>query len=1074
MSSRGGAVLGIVGAIAGAYFGVPGLAAAGWQGGLYGAQIGMMVGGIIDPPKGPKQAGPKLQDLSVQVATYGRELPRVYGKIPVSGCVVWVKQDRLQYVKKKTSGGKGGGGATTVSYTYYSTFAVALAVRTDAPIAGLARLWFGPNLIYDGTATTSAAVVQSGKRKASWTLYTGSDTQQPDPEYQADKAAANCSGWPGEVYMVFRNINLENYGRSLAGLQVTAELVTSGTSAWSTVGSMTMSGLYAPAGSFTGFCSYFTEQGGYYFEPLWNNSYSQWPYTLRVWFIGTDLSKKLISTISTTVSSGEAITCCAKLDIPACVIRFQLGAPGYSFYIISKNGDAKYFSIGVEYGFSQLLVRKINDDVVVTSYYSGGASLLPIRRYSYSTSVLEAVSSVPANRYVAIDIFDDEIYAADGTGAIFIFAKETLALNDSISAPSGFSLPSGSARLAVTGDRSFYLSAANKYWLYENSSWTLLFTATEGYESQQALYNFGVTLVSSESATTKIYSDVITPASVGLNSVVQAEILQSNLLTAGDLDLTALASDTVRGYRVAGRGSIRNNIEPLQQAFPFDLRMHGYQLQAVRRGGASVAMIPWTDLDARPAGEAPGVMLDIPRDMDSQLPQRVRLKYLDADREYDTGEQVAQRYNTDARETVYLELPLVMTATEAARASEVLLYTWWRERGADIAFSLPPTYLHLEPGDVVTIQAQDGSSHVLRLTSIHYTADGRLECTARYEYPAGYTSTAVADTGSSNGSGMVIQGPSIDVLMDLPALTADGNTPGFYAAMTGMYPDWQGGILYASYDSGQNWDDLAAFPDASVIGTVATAPSNPLCYDMVDASGTMSVTLYDGELASVTELQLLAGANHFAYGRHGRWEIIAAKTATLTGTLTYTLQDFIRGRFGTEQFATQHQANDLLVLLDTTATQFLGRTTSHIDAAGEYRAVTVDADLEDVSSEAFTYTGENLMPRSPIALNGNRHPSTNDWTLTWTRRARINTEWRDYVDVALDEASEAYEVEIYSSGAYTTLKRTLTGLSSATATYTSAQQVTDFGSNQATLYVKVYQISAAVGRGWPLTTSITR
>lgn len=1068
MSSRGGAVLGIVGAIAGAYFGVPGLAAAGWQGGLYGAQIGIMVGGIIDPPKGPKQAGPKLQDLSVQVATYGRELPRVYGKITVSGCVVWVKQDRLQYVKKKTSGGKGGGGATTVSYTYYSTFAVALAVRTDAPIAGLARLWFGPNLVYDGTATTSAAVVQSGKRKASWTLYTGSDTQQPDPEYQADKAAANCSGWPGEVYMVFRNINLEKYGNSLAGLQVTAELVTSGTSAWSTVGSMTMTGLYSTNSAFTGFCSHFTDQGGYYFEPLWNNNYNQWPYTLRVWYIGVDLSQKLVGTVSTSVSSGTAVTCSASLDIQACAIRFESGGAGYSLGILSKDGTLKLFQLPAGNGFSQVLVRKRGDDLIVTSYIGS-----PIRRYSYSTTVLEAITSAPATDWVAVDVFEDEVYAVDATGAVSIFDKSTLTLSVTIPSPGTYSV-TGSSRLCVTGSREFYLSIETYYWRYENSAYSLLFAATDGYESQHALFAIGTTLVSAEALTTKVYGQPITQNSVYLDDVVQAEILQSNLLTAGDLDLTALASDTVRGYRVAGRGSIRNNVEPLQQAFPFDLRMHGYQLQAVRRGGASVATIPWQDLDARPAGEASGTMLAIPRDMDTQLPQRVRLKYLDADREYDTGEQVAQRFNTDARETVDLELPLVMTATEAARASEVLLYTWWRERGADIAFSLPPTYLHLEPADVVTINAQDGSSHVLRLTSIHYTADGRLECTARYEYPAGYTSTAVADTGSSNGSGMVIQGPSIDVLMDLPALTADGNTPGFYAAMTGMYPDWQGGILYASYDSGQNWDDLAAFPDSSVIGTVAAAPSNPLCYDMVDASGTMSVTLYDGELASVTELQLLAGANHFAYGRHGRWEIIAAKTATLTGTLTYTLQDFIRGRFGTEQFSTQHQAGDLLVLLDTTATQFLGRTTAHIDAAGEYRAVTVDADLEDVSSEAFTYTGENLMPRSPIALNGNRHPSTNDWTLTWTRRARINTEWRDYVDVAMDEASEAYEVEIYSSGAYTTLKRTLTGLSSATAAYTSAQQVADFGSNQATLYVKVYQLSATVGRGWPLITSITR
>src|SRR5574337_667570 len=138
-----------------------------------------------------------------------------------------------------------------------------------------------------------------------------------------------------------------------------------------------------------------------------------------------------------------------------------------------------------------------------------------------------------------------------------------------------------------------------------------------------------------------------------------------------------------------------------------------------------------------------------------------------------------------------------------------------------------------------------------------------------------------------------------------------------------------------------------------------------------------------------------------------------------------------------------------------------------------HRPVTVDADFDEVLDEAFTYSGVNLKPLSPADLNGNRHPTTNDWTLTWLRRARINIEWRDYVDVAMDEASEAYEVEIWTSG-YTTLKRTLTGLTSATATYSSANQVADFGSNQATLYLKIYQLSASVGRGYPLTTSITR
>ena len=64
----------------------------------------------------------------------------------------------------------------------------------------------------------------------------------------------------------------------------------------------------------------------------------------------------------------------------------------------------------------------------------------------------------------------------------------------------------------------------------------------------------------------------------------------------------------------------------------------------------------------------------------------------------------------------------------------------------------------------------------------------------------------------------------------------------------------------------------------------------------------------------------------------------------------------------------------------------------------------------------------------------------------------------------LVEASEAYEVEIRNAGDTATL-RTITGLSSPSASYTAAQQVTDFGATQASLNLRIFKISATVGRG---------
>jgi hypothetical protein len=138
-----------------------------------------------------------------------------------------------------------------------------------------------------------------------------------------------------------------------------------------------------------------------------------------------------------------------------------------------------------------------------------------------------------------------------------------------------------------------------------------------------------------------------------------------------------------------------------------------------------------------------------------------------------------------------------------------------------------------------------------------------------------------------------------------------------------------------------------------------------------------------------------------------------------------------------------------------------------------YRGITVGATIDSDSNRTRTYSGENLRPLSPVDLNGSRHPSTRDWSLDWVRRARINAGWLDSIDVPLDEPTEAYELDIYASNAYATVLRTL-ATSVPSATYTSAQQTADFGGDQGTLYLRVYQISSRVGRGRALTVEITR
>jgi hypothetical protein len=546
--------------------------------------------------------------------------------------------------------------------------------------------------------------------------------------------------------------------------------------------------------------------------------------------------------------------------------------------------------------------------------------------------------------------------------------------------------------------------------------------------------------------------------------------MQSGILQPADINTAALTS-TVRGYTVASVGSIRGALTQLAASWPFDVVQSGYDVTFVPRGGASVQTIPQEDLDARGEGAEAGIQVTASREMDTQLPRRMVIKYLDSDREFDVGEQYAERLNTDSVHEETQEIAIVLTGAEAAGKAEVLLFLRWLER-YDLAFNLPQTYNHLEPADVVTLETPEGNV-LLRLTAINYTSDGRLECRARYADQAVYTPAALGVSPVVTGPTTIASsGASSYVLLDVPYLHPAQADPGFLAAMFGVSAGWPGGVLIRTDDSGTTWNDLQAFdPPGSDVG-VATSTLGAVDSRVWDKASSLSVTMLNGSLSSVTELALLNGENYFAYGDAGRWEIIGVQNCALVSGKTYTLYDMLRGRAGTEWAMSTHQIGDKLVSLSLTDVTAIGMASASIGLTREYRGITYGRDIDTDVDLPFAYVGVNLECLSPVYFRGYKTVASNDWNLEWVRRSRMDGEWRDLVDAGLSETSEAYEVDIFSDGTFATVKRTITAATQSCA-YTSAQQVTDFGGNQATIYAKVYQLSSVVGRGYPATATIS-
>ena len=1077
MSSGGQAAGGVLGAVAGFFIGGP-------QGALYGAQIGIAIGGYLDPPKGPVQEGPRLSDLTVQTSTYGAVIPRGYGTFTVVGNVFWLENNALkETITKKKSGGKGGGSKTTTkTYSYSATFAVGLLDCTDGtPIAGVRRIWIGGRLWYDAGASDLATVIASNQVASTFTVHTGSTTQAANARMQATLGVANTPAYRGLAYIVFNDLPLAPYSNSLVGAQIKVEVVKAGSVSASFVGPTSTPPIRA-----------IYSEGQVFFRD-------------RIWLIGgrDTINGGVVNPYVPVSADGQNFNEYPTNFPTSDSARFEVF--NGDLYCLFKNGtkevwktsDGTLWSLVATPALTGATKRAAHASCVFDGkmWIFGGASGIgdehnDVWNTSDGVSWYQVLAAAPwhvRQQFGAI-VYQGKIwifqgYTASGTATDVWNTSDGITWNYvSTVAPSTTypNIPRFDYEIVVFKERIWFVGGNLSAGVY--SEWAI--STTDGITFVRESFSpaippnrysmciaWGMLFChGSNSTVMHHYVDPISSNTTSLASIVQAECLKSKLLTAGDLNVTAL-TQAVKGYRLGNVAAIRAGLEPLQAAWPFDVLQSGYTIKFKVRGSSSVTTVPATDLDARSAGETPGVSITNTREMDSVLPRRVTLSYLDTGREYDDGEQYAERLNTDSVNVRSIDLAIALTSAEAAAMAEVLLYLYWMER-YDLSFSLPPTYSALEPGDTITVNAAE-ATYTLRLTAITYAQDGRLECEAKYASSAVYISTALGESGQSTGIALTLAGGSLTEFLDVPTLNDSLDLAGYPVAMTGYLAGWPGGVVYRSDDGGQTWTDVQAFaPPGAVIGQALNSIGAPSSL-LMDKGNLLSVRLYQGTLSSVSELAMFSGANYFAYGAAGRWEIIAAQTCTLQGDGSYVLQDLLRGQKGTEWASGLHAIGDKVIELDSSLA-FVVTSANTIGLTKLYRGVTDGRSLDAVSDQSFTYTGVNLECLSPVYLNGNRHPTTNDWTLTWIRRTRVGGAWRDYVDATISEATESYEVEIYSSGAYTTLKRTITGLTSATATYTSAEQVADFGSNQSTLYVKVYQISAVVGRGYPLTTSITR
>lgn len=525
------------------------------------------------------------------------------------------------------------------------------------------------------------------------------------------------------------------------------------------------------------------------------------------------------------------------------------------------------------------------------------------------------------------------------------------------------------------------------------------------------------------------------------------------------LDFSGVAGlhHRLRGLKVDSISSPRDVIQDLMSTFNVASSEHGGVISFFLKSASPSVAIDTDDLVAE-------TDMTRARVKDTDLPDQVEVTSAD---EYDNYENMSvssvsvtgRSYNVASVQTGVL-----IDEDYAFSLANVKLNETWIARetiGFSLPFGSPVTgvdyYSMVVPGAWFDLG-------MTRYQVSKVTVGDRIEVEAGGFSPDIYNIEQSATVGPSV-TATIAYGSSTLWFVDLPLKTSADMNP-WSPRLAAYQNPWPMGVAVYDDDHSGGYTLNTVAGSRAVMG-VTTAPFAAGVLWRWDRANSLSVRLYNSTetLTAATEASVLNGANTLAVETAtGMWEVIQFRDVTVNPDGSYTLSTLLRGQCGTDaDMAVSVQTGARVVLYDDR----LGVLTGSSDRLGVELALRYGPSVAVVSDTRFkdetvTPAGVAIRPYAPVHLRQTH--SGADLVLSWIRRTRFGGDSWDQTEVPLNEESERYVIDILDGAA---VKRTIAVDAATVATYTSAQQIADFGSAQSSVSWVVYQISTVYGRGAP-------
>lgn len=541
------------------------------------------------------------------------------------------------------------------------------------------------------------------------------------------------------------------------------------------------------------------------------------------------------------------------------------------------------------------------------------------------------------------------------------------------------------------------------------------------------------------------------------------------------IDATELSNTEVRGLAINGGGEeYLKALETLMAAFfffPVELNNGGIAFKFLKRPTITLDLTA-DALGAHELSETPPISFTVEYEDTTELPTQVIITYynphIDYEKDSIASDPLAGYANTNIEK---IDLELVLLEAEAKTIANRYLFQI-RNSYKKYKFTLNISYLSLSntidttlsEGDLIKLPNGD----VVQLAKLEIGSNYLLDCEANYYEGDSYEFTAsipetVTNRTEVNPIFSLISNPNNLTeyyVLDIPAIDGSETEKGIYFVSISPIS------LFYSLDD-VNYEPLTNFTGRTIIGNCDTI-LNPIInvnlksndLPIIDLTSTLNVTLYNGELETITPSKIDLGFNLFFIGIqvNNQWEgeIVQARVCNLIGENQYTLSEFTRGLYGTTYYMDSHVAGEKIFLLRGTGSNYLRFNDDFLnfDTLIYYKGVLVNnQDLALIPAKQFQYKIKALYPYPVIdvELVSNQF---NELILTWTKQNRFG--------FITGEQSENYLVELYSGtnliAAYNTIEPRFV--------YSENDQIVDFGSVQSALTGKIYKISSEVGNGF--------